>query len=284
MSNLVPPPEEPLDPATRARIKARLAEGTADRRPSMLRPWLMPLGAAAAVLVIASGLGYAAFWSGGDAEPTPGAGPTTAASEPASVATKPIPTDTSEATPTRPPSGGPIARDGCAAAVGEQLDGAEQVVTWELPKGEAGIWVAGETSVLCEDSGGIATAHGAQQPVTFDRQFASESLRFSSSTYLMDRRQILTAYVAGGPLPEGVTGIEYLFPDGHEQRADFRTDDSGRQWWSMGYVPYDGPMADPDRNILDFDPVKVTVSLSGMAYDYTLRWGRDDCAQVNHGC
>jgi hypothetical protein len=100
----------------------------------------------------------------------------------------------------------------------------------------------------------------------------------------MDRRQVLTAYVAGGPLAEGVTGIAYLFPDGHEQRAEFRTDDAGREWWLMAYVPYDGPMSEPGRNILDLDPVQVTVSLSGVQQEYTLEWGREDCAQVNHGC
>ncbi len=52
----------------------------------------------------------------------------------------------------------------------------------------------------------------------------------------------------------------------------------------MAYVPYDGPLADPRRNILSFDPVRVTVSLSGVQNQYTLEWVRDDCAQVNHGC
>ncbi len=52
----------------------------------------------------------------------------------------------------------------------------------------------------------------------------------------------------------------------------------------MGYVPTDGPMTDGNRSLLSFDPVKVKVDLSGVVDDYTLQWGRDECAQVNHGC
>ena len=288
MTDLTPPPEQPMDDDTRARIRARLAEetsstGHASTGHSSTRRWLLPIAAAVAVLVIAMGGAYAAFWPGDDepADPAPAMQEST---EPSAAPTTPAQSTEPETLPSSSPSTqqDPAAKL-CARAVAEQLTGAEQVVSWELPKGESGIWVAGDRSVLCEDSGGIATAHGAR-PVSASPMVDREALGFSSSTYYMDRRQALTAYVAGGPLPEGVTGIDYAFPDGHTERAHVKSDESGRSWWSMAYVPYDSPLADPQRNILSFDPVQVTVSLSGAQHRYTLEWGRDDCAQVNHGC
>lgn len=300
MNDLVPPPEEPMDPATRARIRARLTDGTADSQAPGQRPWLLPLGAVAAVLMITVGLGYAAFRPGGDSAPVPGADPTSGASDtPAptpSASTSPkavdpgptatpseVPEDLETFPAPTPTAGGQDGRTGCKPAVTEQVDHAERVVAWSLADGEAGIWVAEGRWVLCEDSGGIATTHG-NRPIAFNGQVTTETLRFSSSTYPVEGQQMSTAYVAGGPLPEGVTGIEYAFPGGHVQQAALRRDDAGRQWWSMGYVPVDGPLADPDRDVLDLDPVRVTVSLSGVQDEYVLRWGRDDCAQVNHGC
>ena len=281
MSDLTPPPEQPMDDATRARIRARLAEATAGSPPDRFSRWLVPVGAAAAVLLVAFGVSYAALTPGGDGSPMPAGSSPTTAGEPSATPSR---TDDAPTTPTPVGPVDPDAQTPCAAAVRQQLGpDASQVAIWSLPKGEAAIWVSGNRSVLCEDSDGIATAHQAR-PVTPPETLGPEQLEFSSSTYVADRQRIITAYVAGGPLPEGVTGIDYTFPDGHTESARFFTGDVGRKWWFVGYVPQDGPMADPQRNILDFDPVRVTVSLSGVQQQHELHWGQHDCAQVNHGC
>ena len=46
--------------------------------------------------------------------------------------------------------------------------------------------------------------------------------------------------------------------------ARIATDDRGRQWWSMGHVPTDGPMINPKGSLMTLDPVEVTVGLSGV--------------------
>ncbi len=91
-------------------------------------------------------------------------------------------------------------------------------------------------------------------------------------------------FVAGGPLPEGVTGIAYAFPDGGSATAEVTEDLEGRSWWRMEYAATEGVLADPNRNQSRLDPIEVTVSLSGRQYTVPLQWGVDTCAQRNHGC
>jgi len=293
MTDLTPPPEQPMDDQTRARIRARLAE-TASAEPSTARRWMMPVVAAAAVLVIAFGGAYLAFWPG--TEDASGPTPSTQESTPPVVETSAVPSESPSEPPTlkasEPPTSVPdqggggfhIPKTTCRGEVAQQLPGAEQVVSWPLPDGEAGMWVAGDRAALCEDSGGIATVH-SPRPFPASYPMKQGTLGFSTSTYPPPvPNGWLTAFVTGGALPEGVTGIEYTWPDGHTETARITTDDAGRQWWSMGYVPTEGPMTDKNRSLLSFDPVKVKVYLSGVVDDYTLQWGRDECAQVNHGC
>jgi hypothetical protein len=293
MTDLTPPPEQPMDDETRARIRARLAE-TVSAAHSTTHRWIVPIVAAAAVLVIAFGGAYVAFWPGNEeASPAPG----TQESTPPGVETSAVPSDSPSEPPsvaptlksseaTSQPPGGPgyfeFQETTCRDEVAHQVRGADQAVSWPLPDGEVGIWVAGDRAALCENSGGIATVH---QPRPFPAAYPmnNETLGFSTSNYPHgDGWQ--TAFVAGGALPEGVTGIEYTWPDDHVETAKISTDDAGRTWWSMAYLPTDGPMTNPNRSLLSFDPVKVKVFLSGVVDDYTLQWGRDECAQVNHGC
>jgi hypothetical protein len=156
-------------------------------------------------------------------------------------------------------------------------------VSWEQPGGAAGIWVAGERSVFCEFSGGVATLHRVR-PTVLTGTPGPEQLGFSTTSYRMSSEQPVVSFIAGGPLPQGVTGIDYAFPDGHVESAVLRTDDAGRRWWAMAYVPSEGPLADPRLNLLRLDPVRVIVSSSDVQNEVVLQWGRDECAQVNHGC
>ena len=93
---------------------------------------------------------------------------------------------------------------------------------------------------------------------------------------------MVVAYVAGGLLPAGVDGLSYAWPGGHVEVADVLVDD-GLRWWRMEYTSYDGPLSDPDQNRLDLGPVTVTMSGPAGETSVELRFGRDDCAQVNHG-
>jgi hypothetical protein len=292
--DLTPPAVPPMDEETRARVRARLAEATTtpDTQPGWRR-WVLPIAAAAAVLVVALGVGAVAWWPGDDAaapagETTAPTGPTAATAEPTSPSTagstqeaSSEPSPTGEESRTAPAYPNPTGESPCGKAVDQQLQGAiEQVATWQLPGGVAGIWAAGGQAVLCEDSGGIATAHRAQS--TEAAPVDAEQLIWSTSTYPVEGG-LQTAFVAGGRLPEGVTGIEYAWPDGHVERARI-VDEGDRRWWLASYVPTDGALVERGTNFLQLDDVHVTVSLSGTQRTFDLPFAASMCAQVNHGC
>ena len=297
MTDPTPPPEQPMDDATRARIRARIGEA-ATTEPTDLRRWALPVVAAVAVLAIAMGGAYAAFWpgDGGPVSPAPAIQETTAPADVPSPGPTGPPSDAPSDMPsallsTAPPSSvsaedahdwGPedIPRTTCQREVRPR--GAEQVVSWPTSAGEAGIWVAGDQWALCEQSGRIATAHAAR-PLG-EEQLDKEAFDFSTSTYDWDDQRALTAYVAGGPLVVPHERIRYTFPDGHTEAAQIATDDEGRQWWVMAYLPTDGMMTAPNANRTKWDPVEVEDALSGVVNTYRLDWFRNGCAQVNHGC
>jgi len=297
VTDLTPPPEQPMDDETRARIRARLADGaTEEAEATGLRRWLLPVGAAAAVLLIAFGGTYAAFWPGDDTgAPSPGTGassrPTSEPSDPPSEAPGEKLSRSPKTRKSQPPTSIPMPGDPgfeipettCRKEVAREVRGAEQVVSWPLPDGEVGIWASGDRAALCEDSGGTATVHGARPyPATYP--MPKEALEWSTVSYTVGGES-RDAYVAGGPLPDEVTGITYLWPDGDAQDAEIATDDAGNRWWSVGHVPTEGPMTGERLNLLRLDPVKVTISLSGVQDHVTLPWGAmHECAQVNHGC
>jgi hypothetical protein len=292
MPELTPPPHEPMNDDTRARIAARLTDATgAPATGVRAHRWLAPIGAAAAVLLIASAAGWAAFapdGASGPAAPAPSATtlvPSDMLSEPPSESASEFPTISPWPTSGMRASEPPTAPQGasCARTVARALPGGEQVVSWALPGGGAGVWVSGGDSVFCEFSGGVATMHRVR-PLETAGELGPEELGFSSTFYRSTSEQKVSSFIAGGPLPEGVTGIDYTFPDGHTQSAVFRTDDTGRRWWAMGYVATERPLAGWETNLLNLDPVRVTIALSGVQEEVLLQWGRDECAQVNHGC
>ncbi len=88
-------------------------------------------------------------------------------------------------------------------------------------------------------------------------------------------------FVAGGEDFDGVASITYTFPDGHVERAT--VGQSGM--WSMVYLPTSGPFAVPNLNETTLDPIQVSVDYTdGHSDTFTLQWGVDTCAQINHGC
>jgi len=79
----------------------------------------------------------------------------------------------------------------------------------------------------------------------------------------------------------GVRAISYTFPDKHTEQAVV----GQNGLWSMTYLPADGILADPKTNTFNLDPIQVTVDYTdGGTKVFTLQWGLDTCAQVNHGC
>lgn len=281
------PPEQPLPDAAREVIRARLLAATAEQ-PGTGPRWLLPIAAAVAVLVIAAATGYAALRpgsepdsvapaGGGSAVPTPvdsGSGEPDVVPSPPDL---PAPGVTISATPD--PGDGTGGGETCA-----DVTRGEVLTSWPSAKGTTVIVSDGDSYQLCDDSGGRATLHAPRRidpppavPMTL------EDLDFSTKVIHADRRQLVTAHVAGGQLPEGVTGISYLFPDGHEEVAVVQQA-GGRSWWRMEYTSYDGMLADPEVNRTRLEPVRVDVALSGTSRTYELDWMEFACAQVNHGC
>ena len=111
------------------------------------------------------------------------------------------------------------------------------------------------------------------RPTKLAGELGPDELGFSSTFYLRESEQKVGSFIAGGPLP-----------DGHSEPAVVRTDDAGRRWWAMGYVATEPPLGGWKSNFLELDPVRVTISLSGVRQEVLLEWDRDMCAQVNHGC
>ena len=266
MTDRTPPPERPLPEDARARMRAELLEHAHEHRSRAAR-WAVPLGAAAAVAVVA-GLG---FWAVniGDNEPatTPVGGGESSSPVPSPETTvassEVVPTSAPESTVT-------VGTQSCEEEMKHVLRGAELAVEVE----ETSFWVKGDRFVQCDRLGGRTTIH-QPQPLT-PRDHVST---YAVST-LYDGQQVIRS--AGGVVSEGaeeVMDVAYTFPDGHTEHATTVTDDQGRTWWRMVYAHDDA-----GGNETRLPEIEVTVSLSGVQQTYSLRWGQDTCAQANHGC
>jgi hypothetical protein len=271
MSDLTPPPDEPMPEQTRARIRADLLAGAQGRRGSRSRRWLVPAAAAAAVLAVAGLTGWA-VQSGGDegSEGSPAVVAPTGSTEP-SPSTPP--TEEEAPTPTAPPASERAGGGDCRRELRNSLPGAEEVAA---VGGWISFWVDGDRYSVCAQAPGRTTVH-RPLPITPVREDASTYA--VSTTYLEQDGELRQLRVAGGLLPEGVTGITYRFPGGDSVQADTVEDDQGRTWWFVGV---DVPA--PSGNETKGPPIQVVVSLSGVQETYRLDWMEDTCAQVNHGC
>ncbi len=104
----------------------------------------------------------------------------------------------------------------------------------------------------------------------------SKDLVRISENYSMEDAHV-AQFVAGGPLIDGVKSISYEFPDGHTEKATMNN-----KMWAMAYLPTSGPLVDGGRA-----PGSIGVTVThddGTTEDFTLQWGLDTCAQINHGC
>jgi hypothetical protein len=271
---VTPPPDQPLPEQSRARMRADLlAAAQQDGRPGRAggRRWLVPAAAAAAVLVVTGVAGWA-IRVGGDEGGAP-AGTPTPSGAPGADWTMGW---TDDPEPSEPSGKATLNLSTCVDPLGRVLPGAQQVVTFPADDGggETTMWVAGESYALCDVRAGRTIVH---KPVSMVRAHGVAPYQVSS-VYPQTEAGFRTIQVAGGLVPEGAMAfdVSYTFPDGHTEHATTTTDDEGRTWWRMVYA-YDGGEPDPA-------PIRVTVGYSGVEKEYSLKPGVDTCAQANETC
>jgi hypothetical protein len=280
MSDLTPPPDEPLPEQSRHRIRAELLESV-QRRPDRPQWWVVPGVAAAAVLLVVGLAGWAVTLGGRDSSDAPAATTTASASptpadESAPGAATETPTETASvpSSPSPPPEGHPAGKGSCAEELVNVLPGAEQAV--DFGDGTS-FWVRGDRFVLCDVRAGTTTVHHPL-PMSPADQVSTYAV---SSTYPPTPGGFRTVNVAGGIVPEGLMAfdVRYTFPNGGTAAAETTTDEQGRTWWRMVHAFYgDG------GNEMDHPPITVRVRYSGVEKNFELQWGLDTCAQANHGC
>jgi hypothetical protein len=273
MSDLTPPPERQLDEATKQRMRAELTAATAaPYRSSRARGWLVPAVAAAAVAaVIAGGSLMLSGNDGGARTLAPGGSDTSASSTPSSPTSQPATPDPS-----------------CARAVKEFLPGADMKYSQKVDGAgkvttDVELWVDGDQWQVCDTFATLDDPAGQETPTLFavqqGRRVNQERLRISMN-FVQVGGGLQAEYVAAGRASAEVAGIRYTFPDGHVEDVTPAAHDG---YWSMVYLPESGPLADGD--LRGVDPIKVTVfPVIGEQQSYTLEWGVDTCAQINHGC
>ncbi|GAW51484.1 MULTISPECIES: hypothetical protein [unclassified Nocardioides] len=282
MSDLTPPPDEPMPERTRARIRADLLAATRDGEPSRAQRWLLP-GVAAAAVVLVVGLAAWAVQVGGDDD---SAGTPVAST---STSTSGAPTG---ATPSETPSRAPSAKttgnqDGgdeagtnpCVDELADVLPGADPEAAFpEADGGTTTFWVKGDRFVLCDVRAGTTTVH---KPLPMTPVEQVETYRVSSIFAPANGGGFRAIRVAGGLVPEGFMAydVSYTFPDGHTEQATTTMDPHGRTWWRMVYA-----YVDDGGNEMEQTPIHVVVRYSGVQRSYDLQWGIDTCAQANHGC
>jgi hypothetical protein len=266
MSELTPPPDEPLPDQTRARIRAELLE--AAQAGPRTRRWLVPAAVAAAVVLVA-GLAAWAVRAGGDGAPDDSAPPAAASSA--------TPTGRGHRVPSHEPSApGDTADPGdhwagygpCTQELRYPLPGAELAATFD---DHTSMWVKGDRFALCDVRG--RTTVQRPRPLTPEARADTYAV---SSVYTASGE---VTRVAGGVVPDGATAfdVSYTFPDGETVPAE-TVSGGGHTWWRVvhTYASQGNEMKDP--------AIDVTVSYSGVQEHYTLQWGLDTCAQANHGC
>lgn len=274
MSDLTPPPDEPMTEQTRARIRADLLASTRGQGPSRASRWVVPGVAAAAVVLVAGMAAWAVQVGGDDGTSGPSAGGSSSA-PPSDESTVVATTKPGRVTGSVPPENAVEPATSCGDELAEVLPGAEQAAAF--PDGTSFL-VKGDRFVLCDVRAGTTTVH---HPVSTTPGEGVEPFRVSSLYAPEKGGGFRTIRVAGGLVPEGMTAfdVRYTFPDGHTEAATTIDDDQGRTWWRMLYAYDDG-----GGNEMEEQPIRVTVGYSGVQRTYDLQWGIDTCAQANHGC
>lgn len=270
MNDLTPPPDRPLDDAARARIRSQLIESTATRPARQRSAWLAPTVAAAAVVAIVGGGTWMLNRDGNTAAPLTPAGSGTS-----TVVTSPSPGPTDAHTESSP---APSTDALCQDAVNESLPGADTYRAQGGSRSDTYVWSLGDRWIVCDTfatlDGGVPTVF----PVHEGTPVPTKDELLISMNFVELEGELQSQYVAAGIADPSVTKIAYAFPDGEVYEV---VPDSQGVWF-MDYQPSSGPLAGGGR--LPSEPITVTVTAGGESSTYTLEWGQDTCAQVNHGC
>ena len=284
MTEPTPPPDEPIPDQTRARIRADLMSAAGSPSAGVRRWGVLVMVAASIVLV--AGLTAWAVGVGDDSTAPRRDGPAATSATPSPTAAT---TSTADATPSAAETSLPQPTDSsavespaeeCEPELKQVLKGAEPVFVYPEAGENTSFWVRDEQFSLCDVRAGTVTVH---KPLPLEPELRDVATFRVSSTYLPTEEGYQTIRVAGGLVPEGarVFDVAYTFPDGHTENATKATDEQGRTWWRMVYAYDDG-----GGNEMEKPPIEVSVTVSGTGWPlgFTLEWGRDTCAQANHGC
>jgi hypothetical protein len=306
--DLTPPTPEPLSDQRKQRMRDDLIHTAQSGSARPEHRWLVPGLAAAAALVVVAGVAVAGQRGGdgatqptGPMAPAAGGGSTPAeghqaSRHPASAATP--------GTPHRaavPPGRTHVVRRGvqvihhpgklpadpattCAqeiSGLGEaRFDGASVTATRTYGDYTTSLYESDSAWLVCDD---FAAADGGAVTLMQEHNRA-DAYRPSVATLGISENFLLTGesqYVAAGRAFDGVQTITYTFPDGHTQDAVLGQDGL----WTMAYLPTTGPLADASTSETTLDPIQVSVDYTDGRHDsFTLDWGLNTCAQVNHGC
>ncbi len=278
--DLTPPPDQPLDDAARARMRERVVSGldTGEAR----RRWLVPVAAAAAVMVLAGVTGYVALRPDDttDSQLTPTGRGTGGPDTPSEPPSEP-PADSPSELASEPPSSDDPLPDGspeedsstCVQEVPGVLPGAEEIASTADPTGATTFYVAGNRYTLCDTHGGRATVHHPK-PLAG----GGDRNPYEISTVFDDDGRAV--FAAAGPVPDGADdfGVSYRFADGHVEDAAIigaGVDEADGGWWVMVYAAPDGDAASADP---------IVVDVRGADGSGPLDEPLDTCAQANHGC
>ncbi len=319
-NDLTPPPEEPLPGESKQAIRARLLASADQPSMSPARRWLMPALAAAAVLMIVAAGAFAVSRddnSGGPGSPQPLApagsdSPVpdditfsepgwTYSPEPEPDYPKPHSTNYPTVTidPTMTPDPGAVTATSCDDEIDSlhepSLRGASVTAERDAGRGTTYLYETKSAWVVCDDT--TAAPGGPQSEMGFSPtlvSFHQKSETYQPDTgtlgisenYISDiNGAIGSAYFfAAGRDFDGVQAISYKFPDGHTEDAVV----GQNGLWSMNYLVTDPSTVRLYAGGRQLDPIEVTVHYSpgggGGTDTFTLQWGLNTCAQVNHGC
>jgi hypothetical protein len=285
-----PPPAQRMPESSKARVRQRLHAAMHGEPAKPQRRWLAPGLAAAAALAVVGGTFVAMSYNrdGGDV------GGVGAPLQPADGTSSGAPTPDDPTQPTTSPS---LLKPKTAAdpartcdqeigqSIGPRLPGASVTAQRDSGPGTTYLYETKTAWIVCDD----LTASDGGGPtllslVNKSRPYQPDTSTLAVSENLItnpDGRWVYEQFVAGGPDFEGVEAISYAFPDGHTE--DAVVGENGL--WSMTYLASDGVLFDPKVNEVDLDPITVTVRhAGGHVSTFTLAWGLDTCAQINHGC
>jgi hypothetical protein len=286
MTEPTPPPDQRLPEHARARIRAELL-GAIDASPAGAHRWAVLAAAAVSVVLVAGLAAWAVGVGDGTNRPdrdspatsTSGTPSSTTDATPTADATSPPTTaETSVPVPTDPSTMIELPSADCAPELKRVLRAAEPALAFPGEDGNTSIWVRDQQFTLCVVGAGTVTVH---KPLPLEPDLDDVATFRVSSVYAPTEQGYRILRAAGGVVPEGAIAFDvaYTFPDGHTEKATTATDEQGRTWWRMVYA-YD----DDGGNEMEKPPIEVSVTLSGSGFGFTLDWGRDTCAQANHGC